>query len=45
MKKTKCPRCGNKAFEPATYVARRDLDGRHFTGEYRPGSARHAASC
>ena len=42
MKKTKCPRCGNKAFEPATYVARRDLDGRHFTGDV---PARKCTSC
>ena len=42
MKKTKCPRCGNKAFEPATYVARRDLDGRRFTGDV---PARKCTSC
>ena len=42
MKKTKCPRCGNKAFEPATYVARRDVDGRRFTGDV---PARKCTSC
>ncbi len=42
MKKTKCPRCGNKAFEPATYVAHRDLDGRRFTGDV---PARKCTSC
>src|SRR2546423_2080066 len=32
MKNTKCPTCSGTAFQPATYVARRDLDGRRFTG-------------
>ena len=42
MKKTKCPRCGKTAFEPATYAARRDLDGRRFTGDV---PARKCTSC
>src|SRR2546423_9335221 len=33
MKNTKCPTCSGTAFQPATYVARRDLDGRRFTGD------------
>jgi DNA-binding transcriptional regulator YiaG len=42
MKKTKCPTCGKTVFEPATYVARRDLDGRRFTADV---PARKCASC
>jgi predicted RNA-binding Zn-ribbon protein involved in translation (DUF1610 family) len=42
MKKTKCPTCGKTAFQPATYAARRDLDGRRFTGDV---PARKCTSC
>src|SRR2546421_10657867 len=42
MKKTKCPKCGKTAFEPATYAARRDVDGRRFTGDV---PARKCTSC
>ncbi len=42
MKKTKCPACGKAAFQPATYAARRDLDGRRFTADV---PARKCASC
>ena len=33
MKKTRCPACGKTAFQPVTYAARRDLDGRRFTAD------------
>ena len=42
MKKTRCPACTKTAFEPATYAARRDLDGRRFTGDV---PARKCTSC
>jgi DNA-binding transcriptional regulator YiaG len=42
MKKTRCPACGKTAFQSATYVARRDLDGRRFTADV---PARKCASC
>src|SRR2546430_11785972 len=42
MKKTQCPACGKTTFEPATYAARRDLDGRRFTGDV---PARKCTSC
>src|SRR2546423_3538489 len=42
MKNTKCPTCSGTAFQPATYVARRDLDGRRFTGDV---PARKCISC
>jgi DNA-binding transcriptional regulator YiaG len=42
MKKTKCPACGKAAFQPATYAARRDLDGRRFTADI---PARKCTSC
>jgi DNA-binding transcriptional regulator YiaG len=42
MKKAKCPACGKTAFQPATYAARRDLDGRRFTADV---PARKCASC
>ena len=42
MKKTRCPACGKNAFRPATYAARRDLDGRRFTGDV---PARMCTSC
>ena len=42
MKKAKCPACGKTAFQPATYAARRDLDGRRFTADI---PARKCASC
>ena len=42
MKKTKCPACGKTVFEPAMYAARRDLDGRRFTGDV---AARRCTSC
>src|SRR4051812_30703973 len=42
MKKTRCPTCGKTAFQAASYTARRDLDGRRFTGDV---PARKCASC
>src|SRR5205814_1186841 len=42
MKKTRCPTCGKTTFQPATYAARRDLDGRRFTGSV---PARKCKSC
>lgn len=42
MKKTRCPACGKTAFQPATYAARRDLDGRHFIADV---PARKCTSC
>ncbi len=42
MKKTKCPACGRTSFKPATYSARRDIDGRRFTGDV---PARKCTSC
>ena len=42
MKKTRCPACGNTTLKVATYAARRDLDGRRFTGDV---PARRCASC
>src|SRR3954464_15406304 len=42
MKRTRCPACGKTAFQPATYAARRDLDGRRFTADV---PARKCASC
>jgi DNA-binding transcriptional regulator YiaG len=42
MKKTRCPTCGKTAFQHATYAARRDLDGRRFTGNV---PARKCTSC
>ena len=42
MKKTKCPACGKTAFQPATYAARRDLDGRRFTADV---PSRKCTSC
>src|SRR5438132_11263646 len=42
MKKTKCPACGKTAFQPAHYAARRDLDGRRFTGDV---PSRKCTSC
>src|SRR3954463_16116926 len=42
MKKTRCPTCGKTAFQHATYAARRDLDGRRFTGNV---PARKCGSC
>jgi DNA-binding transcriptional regulator YiaG len=42
MKKTRCPACGKTAFQPVTYTARRDLDGRRFTAGV---SARKCTSC
>src|SRR4051812_26326564 len=42
MKNTKCPTCSGTAFQPATYVARRDLDGRRFTGNV---PARKCVAC
>src|SRR5213080_468080 len=42
MKKTRCPTCGKTTFQHATYAARRDLDGRRFTGDV---PARKCASC
>ena len=32
MKKTMCLTCGKTAFHAASYAARRDLDGRRFSG-------------
>src|SRR5437868_13861584 len=42
MKKTKCPACGKTAFQLTAYAARRDLDGRRFTGDV---PARKCTSC
>jgi DNA-binding transcriptional regulator YiaG len=42
MKKTRCPACSKTAFEPATYAARRDLDGRLFTADV---PARKCTAC
>src|ERR1700704_3808749 len=42
MKKTRCPACGDTAFQPTTYSARRELDERHFTGDV---PARKCVSC
>ena len=42
MKKTRCPTCARTAFQPATYLARRDLDGRRFTGDV---PARKCVAC
>src|SRR5215472_1990788 len=42
MKKTKCPTCGNTTLQAALYMARRDLDGRRFTGDV---PARKCTSC
>src|SRR5437899_11852975 len=42
MKKTRCPSCSKTAFQPATYAARRDLDGRRFTADV---PARKCAAC
>src|SRR5882724_2653632 len=42
MKKSKCPACGKTAFQPATYAARRDLDGRRFTADV---PSRKCTSC
>src|SRR6184192_2178551 len=42
MKKTRCPTCGKTVFQHATYAARRDLDGRRFTGDV---PARRCKSC
>src|SRR3954470_21970059 len=42
MKKSNCPACGNTTFQAARYAARRDLDGRRFTGDV---PARKCASC
>jgi hypothetical protein len=42
MKKTRCPACGKTSFQSATYAARRDLDGRRFTGDV---PARKCTSC
>lgn len=41
-KKIKCSACGRTAFEPATYSARRDMDGRRFTADV---PARKCTSC
>jgi DNA-binding transcriptional regulator YiaG len=42
MKKTRCPTCGRTTFQAASYAARRDLDGRRFTGDV---PARKCTSC
>ena len=42
MTKSRCPRCGNNAFRPVRYAARRYLDGRRFTGGV---PARRCTSC
>src|SRR5712691_1465443 len=42
MKKIRCPTCGKTAFQAAAYTARRDLDGRRFSGDV---PARKCASC
>ena len=42
MTKTRCPTCGKTTFQSATYTARRDLDGRRFTGDV---PARKCGSC
>jgi len=42
MKKPRCPVCGKSAFQPATYAARRELDGRRFTADI---PARKCTSC
>jgi DNA-binding transcriptional regulator YiaG len=42
MKRTRCPACGKTGFQPAIYAARRDLDGRRFTGDV---PARKCTSC
>jgi len=42
MKKTRCPACGKTTLQPATYTARRDLDGRRFTAGV---PARKCSSC
>jgi YgiT-type zinc finger domain-containing protein len=42
MKKTRCPACSKTAFEPTTYAARRDLDGRLFTADV---PARKCTAC
>jgi len=42
MKKTRCPACSKTAFEPATYAARRELDGRRFAADV---PARRCTAC
>jgi len=42
MKKTNCPACGKSVFQPTTYAARRDFDGRRFTADV---PARKCMSC